>query len=716
MLKRYRQRKTFKQGCDLLQKADWVGAELAFRNAISIESSHAESHHNLGIALLRLARWEEAAAAVQRAIALDGGSADPHLTFATTLLKMSRWEECVAACRRGIADHTKSAGLHEKLGTALAKLERWGEAAEAYRDAVALEPGDPALNLNLAGALLKLDRTEEAADAFRQALARDPDNAAATTGLNAALARLSGREESSGAPEIADALGELRVGMSFSKLGRWQEAAAALRDGISCFQFLLVDPLVQLGRFEEAAAAFRQAIELGTTRPHLPGDNPAARFASRRDRFWTAGNLGPDVFRIANWLERSSSGSTGAEMSAANPKLLFVLDNDYGELTTIMYLLAGRSLLRNTTVLLPPRLYPKNVDVLPGRIRQYESLDDILGAVDREQPDIVFLCSGYLMTIHELLTLEDLERLSAELRGRGCRVVTCDPFLGLFLENDPRSLVSIQIPTDSAEFDPDHLKRTKETQDERLWTHFSRCAEIFRNTPHLFPACDHSPGTPGEDPRYLSFYNESLTGAPLPERDQSTAASGGKPHWLFLLSQTDFDTQVMFQSHARFTDIVAARLLDTLAAGRHPILVAPKEFISRLEDRMPTSEGVDLLHHCPFKQLLPLLLGAEYVFYWNVLSHTILIRLFNRLPTVVFDKGHLVRNVPALYDRIVQWYYQGWNPSFADQRASLTLESVEAYVEPYRREAAAIVRRFAQAPSPEHMIQNLMAADALAAR
>ena len=48
-------------------------------------------------------------------------------------------------------------------------------------------------------------------------------------------------------------------------------------------------------------------------------------------------------------------------------RLLFVLDNDYGELTTAMFFLHGQALANRATVLLPPRLHTTNGGTLSVR-------------------------------------------------------------------------------------------------------------------------------------------------------------------------------------------------------------------------------------------------------------------------------------------------------------------------------------------------------------
>ena len=64
----------------------------------------------------------------------------------------------------------------------------------------------------------------------------------------------------------------------------------------------------------------------------------------------------------------------------------------------------------------------------------------------------------------------------------------------------------------------------------------------------------------------------------------------------------------------------------------------------------------------------------------------------------------IIRTAPAVYDRIVRWYYQGWTPPIRDHRTSLTRETVDGWAEDYRREAATLVERFRRGPAPTAMM------------
>src|SRR5207245_1785154 len=199
------------------------------------------------------------------------------------------------------------------------------------------------------------------------------------------------------------------------------------------------------------------------------------------------------------WLQGLSTAPAAPQPSFPAPatssgrpvRLLFVLDNDYGELTTLMYFVLGQQLAHRATLLLPDRLYAHNADAIRGRTHRYGSLEDVIQMADSEKPDIVFLCSGYLFCAHHIFTPDVLERLIQLLRDRGCRVVTTDPFLGMLSKQDPRTLISIDIPMVHPVWTVGQLTKAKRADEERMWAYFAQSERILRNTFHLYPTfCD----------------------------------------------------------------------------------------------------------------------------------------------------------------------------------------------------------------------------------
>ncbi|MAF67199.1 MAG: hypothetical protein CMJ84_16270 [Planctomycetes bacterium] len=698
-------------GLALLTLRRWEEAARAYGRAIECADDRHDSHQRLGIACSQLGRWEEARAAWERAveIAPDDHTSREQLHLARgqvdtwqrekstpppaspradvpvcvpsapmggpqdDLMAESRWEEALAACHEAIAARPEASGAHEQLGVALMKLERWDEALIVARRATECCRDHGGLHLRLGILLARCECWEEAAEACRQAVALTP--------------------------RAVDA--HRHLAQAAYHLGFWEEVEAACA---ATLELAPNDPdatpLLRAARIRRR----NQGAGRSPTASAPPPGSVRKALAARRERFWSVANLGRDPLRVESWLQGMVCGADGSPPPDAEPavrpaRLLFVLDNDYGELTTLMYLLLGQELVGSTTLLLPERLFANNAAALPGRTHRYDTLADIMDRVEREQPEVVFLCSAYLMTIHELLTLEELEELVGFLRARRCRIVTTDPFLGVLSQGDVRSLVVFDI-SDAA---VDLYEAVKDRQEERLRAHLTRCEEILRGAHHLYPTfCDlAAEETRTTDARNVSFFNSRLL---RPDADDDPER---RPHWLFILSQADYEAQVLVEGLA-FIDLVADRIVDALAARRHPILIGPRELIDALGDRLPTAEGVDLLHYCPFRQLVALSLSAEYAFYWNVLSHSILIRLFNGQPIVVFDKGHLIRNITAVHERVVKWYYQGWEMPFTDQKTAMTLESVAGSCRSFGEEAERLQRRFARAPSPADMIDDLV--------
>lgn len=700
--------------------------------------------------LVRMERWEEAEVSLRAALQRDPASEDLRLALASTLVNMERWEEAAETLRAAVAARPDSAELQGSLANALANLERFDEAVPVLERAVELSPDDNALRLSLAAALVRLERWGEAAGAYMAAIERDSENGALYRSLGAALYQAESWEGSASAYRHAlaldandtesytmlasvlanvdssndaiagyqelvsvssdDAAARLCLGIEHLKRDHWAEAVASLeaaRDIASedaTSSFLLVDPLLQLGRGEAAALEHARAVEIGGDFPAVPGAPMEDRFAQRRSSFWSTDNLSAGVFAVEQWLRDLAPAPI--DVTSMKSDALFVLDNDYGELTTLMYLVLGQRLAENSSLLIPERLVANNGDALPGRTTPYESVSDILDAVDRTRARVVFLCSAYLFPIHDLLSVDELEELLRGLRERGCRVVTTDPFLGMLSIRDPYDIVGISLPNESGELDIAALQAVKEVEDERLRSSFKNCERILRDLPHLYPAncAVESVAAEETDQRNHAFFNNALISLPAVPQ----ASSSDRPHWVFILSRTDYETQTMFCGRRRFSDIVAARLLDAIAAGRHPILIAPDELVQLVTARMPTAEGIDILTFCPFNQMISLLLTAEHAFYWNVVSHSILVRLFNRLPVTLFDHGHLVRNVPTMLPRVVGWYYQGRMPEFHDHRTRLTTDTLADWSRAFVEDGENILADFQRAPTPDALMQALL--------
>ena len=74
----------------------------------------------------------------------------------------------------------------------------------------------------------------------------------------------------------------------------------------------------------------------------------------------------------------------------------------------------------------------------------------------------------------------------------------------------------------------------------------------------------------------------------------------------------------------------------------------PATMVDQLANQLP--DTVELLPFCPFVEFEARLLAAEYAFYWNVFSFSVVLRIANGFPVFFYDRGHLSRTIEPLYD------------------------------------------------------------------
>jgi hypothetical protein len=374
----------------------------------------------------------------------------------------------------------------------------------------------------------------------------------------------------------------------------------------------------------------------------------------------------------------------------AEPKLLFVLSNDYGELSNALYVLRGTGL--DALLLLPERLFDTNRDTLQVPARRYTSPADVLAAVDREQPDVVFLFSAYLYAINGIFDLGALEALLGELRRRRLRVVTSDPFLGLLLEQRG-ALFSDRHP-----------------QQQALEAHFARLAAQLTDLAHLY--LTPADGVAGANK--IALFNPQIISdaASTQQRGPRLAARIGidlrRPRWLFVLGSEDYGAQVTRLGRESFDAVLLSRLEDAAQAGRQPVLIAPPPCVDALARSDRTVGGLIPLSFCGYELFVDLLLEAEYVFYWNVLSNSLLARLANRLPALFFDRGHLAHVMPALLDRGLKTYFPGAELTLLDQRKRLAADALALLAAGQEQTLETALDNLRRSPTPRELIDRLM--------
>jgi hypothetical protein len=310
-------------------------------------------------------------------------------------------------------------------------------------------------------------------------------------------------------------------------------------------------------------------------------------------------------------------------------KLLYIIDSNYGSMGEALYFLKGYGY--DASLLLQKEMYDLNVGRLDYPLYVYQGLYDIKETIAAVKPDIVFLNSGYLYVPEKSLTAGDFFGLVNSIKSQKIVLVTSDPFLNIWDLYAARGLLN----------NP-KIKFFK---------------QIFDDMPHLtlFELKNH------RDFRAVSFYNNNIRLKPA-----ELSAYKHKAHkflnikptsdfWLFFFSAIDYEIQL--RRCPSFHAVLLDRLNETIKNNRVPVLIAPSECIEVLKNHLKAGEGqAFFLTYCDFESFNGLLLGAEYVFGWNIISFSVFIRIMNELPIFFFDKGHLHHSIRGFYRHIVRYF------------------------------------------------------------
>lgn len=382
--------------------------------------------------------------------------------------------------------------------------------------------------------------------------------------------------------------------------------------------------------------------------------------------------------------------------------IVLVVCNDYGELASALYLLEGQSFAENTTLMLPPRLYANNPDVLPGRTFLYHSLDDVRNKMDSQKPGILGLFSGYLLPNHHLCEPDELDSLLCSTQAKGWMSFTTDPFFGLLDDIEPGKLVRFRSSIGSM------LRVFAAIERKRDRRVLSETHRLLQGILHVYP-CGESPaaGEPGFGKR-LHFHNNAFVSQPINDPSRSALeADHDSQRWLFILGDLDYFIQIGKYGH-KFPLVLMRKLHETLEAGRVPTLIAPTQVIEVVRKHSPVAHAMELVGHCDYSQFQSLLIDAEYVFYWNAASFSCIPRTLSAKPWFTFDDGHLLKGLSADYaNRLFDWFYRGEKPPYLDISATLSKEALQDARQRYLPSAQRIRRGLLDSPNPQALLSAL---------
>ena len=380
-------------------------------------------------------------------------------------------------------------------------------------------------------------------------------------------------------------------------------------------------------------------------------------------------------------------------MSEALPRVLIIVSGDFGELANSLALIKGANF--EATLLVPKRLFAANNGEFPVTAVEYVPFDDTVkvwkSIVEELRPDVVMLFSAYLYAINRIMSQEDISQFLSFLRERNIPTATTDPFLGILTQ------------IDEATFGKKHPGR------QELSKHFLQLKSSLNEVPHVY-LCPPPQNAPSAS---VSFFNPAIILTDEQRAEHSAKLlrdlplDEGKNRWLFILSTEDFALQSSRVGIDRFHDLLARRMFDTVRCGRQPVLIAPQPCLESLITRDRPIAGLIPVSHGSHSRFASLQMDAEYVFYWNIFSNSIISRVANRLPIFFFDLGHLVHSVPAILDVGLSNYYPDCELPALDQEQPLAERPLEIIAESQDETLEGARVHFAKSPYPDQMIEML---------
>jgi Flp pilus assembly protein TadD len=202
-----------------------------------------------GIINERAGFFSESAAAFKLALKLEPTDAETWNRLGMSLFNAGLHDESIAAYEKALEFEPMYPAVYDNLGVVMGRLGRVEEEIGYYRKALELDPGDAIAHYNLGLAQYNQGQFWDAIKSYREAVNLEPDNAATLTNL----------------------------GLVYDELGMFDEAALRYASAIELDPYL-VEPrnnlgviYENLGRRDEARTAYTEAVQVAP-------DYPAAHY------------------------------------------------------------------------------------------------------------------------------------------------------------------------------------------------------------------------------------------------------------------------------------------------------------------------------------------------------------------------------------------------------------------------------------------------------
>lgn len=172
-----------------------IAVEL-IRKALGVRPNYSEACFNLGVILQSQGKSEEAITAYRHLLALNPGHLEALINLGNTFLTLGKLDEAVACFRQALTLKPDFAEAHNNLGIILKAQNRLDEAVACFRQALALKPEFAEAHSNLGSTLKDQGKLVEAVASFQKALSMKPEFTAARSNLLLCLNYLPGQTDS----------------------------------------------------------------------------------------------------------------------------------------------------------------------------------------------------------------------------------------------------------------------------------------------------------------------------------------------------------------------------------------------------------------------------------------------------------------------------------------------------------------------------------------
>ncbi|MEM7363055.1 MAG: hypothetical protein AAF525_03470 [Pseudomonadota bacterium] len=354
-------------------------------------------------------------------------------------------------------------------------------------------------------------------------------------------------------------------------------------------------------------------------------------------------------------------------------RVLCILSSDFGEMGYALHLTANCDGI-DAHLLLPHTCAGRLDDTYSHSF--YHHAGDVYRCLGERQPDLVLLCSGYLLMLSRRFSFFGVQRLLRRLHVMGIPVATSDPFIGLRDQLHHMRFDAV-LP-------PSWWRRIRAAV--MRWR-FRYLSNLLRDIPHIYPASDQR--------RPLGAFNRHM--AELQRKE----VPGQR---FYVLSEVDLGVQLARMSLRNLAEL----LVTHLGAGDGPtIVLAPSQLTAEIET-VGVGDHVKLYDELPYLEYQRVVIESEFAFYWNIMSFSVYGRLATRLPVFFFHSGHMVEIMPALIHEATDLFYAGRQPRFLSIDHPLKNSDLRTFAAEDQDHLDEIRKKLESSRSSEQLLRHLV--------